>query len=98
MGFTLLGLDGESRDSSTVYSGLSCGADSHGLNTIAGFMLRKTSLSGGQHEDVEQFDGDTSYGSAVEAKHRLLTRLHYGANGSYAVIDTLYNCGCRGMA
>lgn len=95
MATTLIGLDGIERDLKAATS-LECGEE-HGLGTISGYMLRKSSLTGGAHEDSAQFEGADSFGEALDAKALLLDACGYGAKGSYAIIDCTYECGCRGL-
>lgn len=73
---------------------------SHGLDFVAGYVLRQTQREGvwlwhdeaktACGEDVEVFEGAGSYGALLERKYALG---HLGAN--YFVADTVYTCGCR---
>lgn len=64
----------------------------HGLSTIAGHIVRRT-IPGTEaaHVDVAQIDGATNYGRALD-----IARDERAKPGQYAVIDTVYTCGCRG--
>lgn len=93
MGFSLVGLDGVERSSDVVFAG-GCRA-SHGLLTSAGYVVRRTFFARDgvrerAHEDV-RFAGD--YGDAITAVRAVRVEGHDG----YGVVDTVYECGCRGM-
>lgn len=69
-------------------------AHSHGLDTTVGYVLRETIRDrqslGPDYIDVAVFDGDHRYGTALDLAH-----VYRAADGGYAVVDTLYACGCR---
>lgn len=66
----------------------------HSLNTITGYVVRRTYFDDRPHVDVAQFIGAHKYADAVER-----ARAERTANpGGYAVVDTFYACGCRGAA
>lgn len=65
----------------------------HGLRTTAGHIVRQTMLAGGAQRDCAEYSA-TQYGEAL--KHA--KRIRSAGDGTYAVIDWRYTCGCRGMA
>lgn len=106
MAFTLIGLDGIEIPFAEAFK--PCGGTSHGLHTTSGYIVRKTYWPGQNraHEDVAQF-GRSEYGEALQSVHavraaqaKAITRHTPADDGTkgYGVIDTLYACGCRGMA
>lgn len=72
---------------------------SHGLGDIAGHVVALTRIVGDgevTREDIEVFDGAARYGAAVELAHSLRRRIVAGEiDATYAVVDTLYENGCR---
>ncbi len=70
---------------------------SHSNGKIAGYMIVSTSFLPGcaiTATDVEPVWGATNYGTALELVHAL--RDKYADNPyAYAVIASLYECGCR---
>lgn len=71
----------------------------HGLNTVAGYILRQTQRDGqwlwhaegsGCGEDVAVFEGSASYGALLDRKREL----GHG-DDQYFVADFVYTCGCR---
>lgn len=68
----------------------------HGLDTTTGFVVRRTFFDDTKmHEDVETFlyaDNPSAYLLALEC----VREARAGRRDGYAVIDTLYACGCRG--
>lgn len=72
---------------------------SHGTHVLAGYVIRQTERDGEYlwhdeaktacGEDVAVVEGSTNYADALEIKHT------YRTGTSYAVIDSLYTCGCR---
>lgn len=68
----------------------------HGLDTVVGYVIRKTISDGtimwhseGCGYDVATVDGSNHYASALEVVRT------YRVDRDYAVIDMLYSCGCR---
>ena len=73
-------------------------AHAHGLNTVTGYIVVRTDWSDGAanlwREDVERFEGATSYVHALES----VRNVRASADPSqYGVIDWLYACGCRSV-
>lgn len=68
-----------------------CTIAGHGLNTVAGYVVRKTYFDGTPHEDMASFPSAFAYAEAADAARPL--RLRYDG---HAVIDPVYACGCRG--
>ena len=66
---------------------------SHGLNTTSGYVVRRTFFGDRIHEDAGTFGAD-GYMDALTRVRQVRQEGHDG----YAVIDTLYACGCRGQA
>lgn len=93
---TIIGLDGETREWDAAFANQTAGAGcSHGLATISGFILRRWDTDATQQYDAAQFDGANQYGAAIAAKR--IAQAECWAGG-WALIDTLYECGCRGQA
>lgn len=65
---------------------------SHGLDTLAGYVVRRTYFDGREHVDVAEFAAN-AYGEAVDRAK--VIRLEADHDG-YAVVDPIYACGCRG--
>jgi len=65
-----------------------------GIETIAGYVVRKTYFDDTPHEDVATFSRPDVYGKAVEVAKAVRASNPHG----YAVVDPVYSCGCRGMA
>lgn len=71
----------------------------HNLNTIVGFVVRQ-SIEDGERlpdmaphrpgRDIAVVPGVTSYSTAVELAGHVR-----GREGSWAVVDRVYTCGCR---
>jgi hypothetical protein len=87
----LIGLDGVKRD---LTEATALCAGSHGLNTTAGYIVRRTYFDGQAHADVHAFYGADGYSESLKTARSI--REQQGRNG-YAVIDTVYDCGCRGL-
>jgi hypothetical protein len=66
-------------------------AHNHGIATTAGYIVRRTFFGARAHEDAGTFGAD-GYGQALERVREVRAEGHDG----YAVIDTVYSCGCRG--
>lgn len=64
-----------------------------GLDTISGYVVRKTYFDGTPHEDVATFSRPDCYGKAVEVARAIRDNNDNG----YAVVDPVYLCGCRGQ-
>jgi hypothetical protein len=80
------------------------GSHDHGLDTIAGYVVAITRLMGDvttrhiARTDVEVFDGSTSYAQALDRarnERKAIARGEHGPDATYAVVDTVYTCGCR---
>jgi hypothetical protein len=70
-------------------------AHAHGLDTTSGYVVRRTFFDADTvHEDAGTFTGDGAYLAALDRVREVRREGHDG----YAVIDTLYACGCRGQA
>lgn len=68
---------------------------SHGLETISGYRVVETIRDGKvleTFETVATFEGAGTYGKALEAAYAIRLR----DSGSWAKIETLYECGCNG--
>lgn len=92
MAFGIIGLDGITRESTEVYAS-ECAT--HRLDGITGYVLRLTRTDDGAHRDLKVYEGATNYGDACEDAHDIRAG---GADGTWALVDTVYNCGCRGQA
>lgn len=67
----------------------------HSLQNITGYIVRRTFPGTSEpHQDVREF-GEFEYGDAIELAHEI--RRSTTDAGSYAVVDTVYFCGCRGQ-
>lgn len=64
----------------------------HGLDSIVGYVVRRTYFDGRPHRDIRRFDGAASYGEAVEVARQVRAA---GIADGYAVVDSLHQCGCR---
>lgn len=87
MAFSIVGLDGIERELGSVIA-QSCEM-SHGLATIAGYILRETTEAA--QRDIGRFAGSTSYGAAIERRREI------ERGGGRGVVDAVYACGCRGQ-
>ena len=84
---------------SELASGRDNASHAHGLNSVAGYVLRQTQRDGvwlwhdeaktACGEDVAVFEGDGTYGALLDRKREL------GGDGQYFVADFVYTCGCR---
>ena len=64
----------------------------HGLDTIAGFVVKIVNIDTLESDDRDYFDGDAQYGVALERRQHLnrVTDWRFIAR-----IVTVYTCGCR---
>lgn len=100
MGFILRGLDGVSRDSAEVFASSDrCAARQHGLLSIAGYIVRRTFPGDASRaqEDIAEFSGPSRYAEALELAKATRKAGRLEIVSQWAVIDTVYDCGCRGM-
>ena len=70
-----------------------CGGVHH-VSQIVGYVAVETEFGVGKVRDAQLFEGDTSYGAAIECVQQL--RADAG-EGGYARCDVLYDDGCRGI-
>lgn len=95
MAHTVIGLDGIERDFDSVFE-VTCGSySSHGLNTIAGYIVRQTFPGDAERAQLDRVkvDGATSFGAALGERDKVR------AEGvGWALVDHVYECGCRGQA
>jgi hypothetical protein len=76
---------------------LSLSCPSHATGTVTGYMVVRTSFPPGQAitlTDLERVDCAENYGTALGLVHAERERLADSPH-EYAVIATLYCCGCR---
>lgn len=69
----------------------------HSLSNITGYRLMQTDWTGGhpcKRTVVAEFGGATSYVTAMAAARMLRTNC---TPTQYAVVDSIYVCGCQGQ-
>ena len=92
----IIGLDGIEREWAEVFAaGEQTRGHAHGLDTTAGYIVRRTFFDEREHEDVATINGRTNYEQALVAVREV--RAEQTGMG-YAVIDFVYECGCRSAA
>lgn len=65
---------------------------SHGLDSLAGYRVVQTIRNGSVLENpvlVAEFDDPTCYGMALDEAYAIRREA-----GSWAVVDSVYSCGC----
>jgi hypothetical protein len=94
--FKVIGIDGIERDSAEIFGKREGCVTDHGLNSAVGFSVRRTfvghdAFTDRAHEIV--CDGE-SYG---DARACAVAIQRDGDRNTYAVVDWIYSCGCRGQ-
>lgn len=73
-------------------------AATHGTLSVRGYIVRRTFFDREvAHEDVATVYGACNYPDALELVREVRAEQRPAGRRGYAVIDSLYDCGCRGQ-